>query len=143
MNIQEKHMLFALRMGMSLIFLWAFIDKVFGLGFATAPESAWIVGGSPTAGYLAYATYGPLAPLFQMIAGSAFVDWLFMLGLLGIGAGLLIPKCIRVAAYAGIAMLLLMYLSAFPPEHHPFLDEHIIYSLVLALLAERQKSGSY
>lgn len=137
MNFQEKHILFGLRMGMSLIFLWAFLDKVFGLGFATVPESAWIAGGSPTTGYLLHATRGPLAPFFQALVGLAFVDWLFMLGLLGIGVGLLLPRFVRIAAYFGIVMLMLMYLSALPPEHHPFLDDHIMYSLVLALLAKK------
>lgn len=122
---------------MSLIFLWAFIDKVFGLGFSTAPEAAWIVGVSPTTGYLAYATHGPLAPLFQALAGSVVVDWLFMLGLLGVGVGLLVPKAMRLAAYAGIAMLVLMYLSAFPPEHHPCIDEHLVYSFVLLFIAKK------
>lgn len=138
MKFEEKHVVTLLRVGMSLMFLWAFFDKVFGLGFATSPEIAWIAGGSPTAGYLQYATHGPFARAFQALAGSVFVDWLFMLGLLGIGTGLLIPKFIRIASYCGIVMLMLMYLSAFPPEHHPFIDNHLIYSLLLAFIAQKK-----
>jgi thiosulfate dehydrogenase (quinone) large subunit len=137
MEKREKVLIVLLRGGLSLIFLWAFLDKLFGWGFSTTPEASWLAGGSPTTGYLRFATHGPFAPFFQMLAGSTIVDWLFMLGLLGIGVGLLVPKCVRLAAYGGSTMLMLMYLSAFPPEHHPLLDEHIIYILVLMLIADR------
>ncbi|MBA9050098.1 hypothetical protein BJ996_006829 [Streptomyces phaeogriseichromatogenes] len=30
------------------VFLWAFLDKTFGLGYATASGNAWIDGMSPT-----------------------------------------------------------------------------------------------
>ena len=54
-----------LRIAMGWIFLWAFLDKCFGLGFATGrdPETgaidfgsadAWINGGSPTEGFLSF-----------------------------------------------------------------------------------------
>lgn len=119
------------RIGIGLIFLWAFLDKVFGLGFSTEAGKAWIDGVSPTYGYLAFATHGPLAGIFQAMAGNSLVDILFMLGLLCVGTYLILGIKVKLASGAGIAMLLLMYLSAFPPEHHPFLDEHIIYSLIL------------
>ncbi len=142
MYFSEKHLITSLRISMSLIFLWAFFDKVFGLGFSTVPEAAWIRGGSPTTGYLQYATHGPLASFFQSLAGSAGIDWLFMLGLLGIGVGLLMQKFIRSASYAGMVMLLLMYLSALPPKHHPFLDEHVVYALLLAYIAKKDTTHS-
>jgi len=31
--------------------------------------------------------------------------------------------------------MMLMYLAVLPPEHNPFIDDHIIYSLVLISLA--------
>jgi hypothetical protein len=40
------------------VFLWAFLDKAFGLGFATERADAWINGGSPTFGCLNFATEG-------------------------------------------------------------------------------------
>ncbi len=123
-----------LRYAMSFIFLWAFFDKIFGLGFATSAEKAWIVGGSPTSGFLLHGTHGPFAGFFQSLANSGIVNWLFMLGLLGIGLALLIPKYLKWGAVAGIIMMLLMYLASFPPENNPIVDEHLIYILVFALL---------
>lgn len=127
-----------LRLAMAFIFLWAFFDKVFGLGFATAKDSAWINGGSPTAGFLTYGTHGPFAGYFQSLAGVAIVDWLFMAGLLFVGATLLFNRYIKWGAAAGALMMLLMWLAAFPPENNPFIDDHVIYVLVLLLLAVKK-----
>ncbi len=124
---------------MSFVFLWAFLDKTFGLGFATAKASAWIAGGSPTSGFLLHGTHGPFATFFQSLANSGIVDWLFMLGLLGIGLALLIPKYLKWGALAGIVMMLLMYLASFPPENNPVVDDHLIYILVFAILAIENK----
>ena len=40
-------------------FLWAFLDKLFGLGYATPSAKAWIAGGSPTKGFLSSVDVGP------------------------------------------------------------------------------------
>ena len=118
------------------IFLWAFFDKLFGLKFATIPEEAWLAGGSPTYGFLTFGTKGPFAEIFQSMAGNVFVDWVFMLGLLGIGLALLLGIGTRLASYSGATMMLLMYLAVLPPEHHPFLDEHIACLFVLLVLPQ-------
>ena len=76
----------ALRVVLGLYFLWAFVDKLFGFGFHTAPDKAWINGGSPTAGFLS-GVAGPFAGPFNAIAGAAWADWLFMAGLLASGPG--------------------------------------------------------
>lgn len=121
-----------LRLGMGWIFFWAFMDKLFGLGFATSPDSSWLAGGSPTLGFLKFATKGPFAEFYQSLAGSALVDWLFMLGLLFVGVSLLSGILVRLGGYVGILMLILMYTAGFmPPEHNPFLDDHIIYALIM------------
>jgi thiosulfate dehydrogenase (quinone) large subunit len=132
----KKEMVWAaLRFSLGFIFLWAFLDKTFGLGFATPAERAWIAGGSPTLGFLTNATTGPFAGIFQAMAGSAIVDWLFMLGLLGIGAGLMLGVLVNISAVAGSVMMLLMWLAVLPPTNNPFMDDHIIYIFALALLA--------
>lgn len=141
-ELKKQYIWAFLRLGMALILLWAFFDKLFGLGFATESEQAWLKGTSPTSGYLKFGTHGPFASVFQGLAGNVVVDWLFMLGLLLVGLSLLLGIGVKVAGYAGALMMFLMWLSAFPPEHHPFLDEHVIYLLVLlGLTAEKSGRG--
>lgn len=140
MNI-EKIVILKLRFVMSFIFLWAFFDKVFGLGFATTTEKAWIHGGSPTTGFLSFGVKGPFAEFFHSLAGVVVVDWLFMLGLLFVGLTLLLNKYVLWGALAGITMMVSMWLALLFPENNPFIDEHIVYALVFALLAIKSKNG--
>lgn len=130
-----------LRLVMGFVFFWAFIDKVFGLGFATTKSGAWINGGSPTTGFLSGATEGPLASFFQGLAGVAAVDWLFMAGLAFVGITLLINRYVVFGSIAGMIMMILTWLAIFPPENNPIIDEHIVYALVFAVLAVKSKEG--
>lgn len=130
-----------LRLAMGWIFLWAFIDKLWGLGYNTVAERSWIEGVSPTLGFLSN-TSGPFADFFQQLAGQGWVDWLFMLGLLGIGLALILGIVVRFASVCGIALLIMMYLASLPLSHNPFIDEHILYVLVLLLLMF-EKSGNW
>ncbi|MDQ5901535.1 MAG: thiosulfate dehydrogenase (quinone) large subunit [Patescibacteria group bacterium] len=128
-----------LRLAMSFIFLWAFFDKTFGLGFATTAEKAWMAEGSPTSGFLLNATKGPFADFFRSLADVGAIDFIFMAGLLGIGLSLLLNKYVKWGSIAGILMMLLMYLASFPPENNPIIDDHIIYALVFAIIAFESK----
>ena len=125
----------ATRVLMGFIFLWAFLDKTFGLGRATESANSWISGGSPTTGFLSHAVQGPLAPLFNSLAGVAIVDWLFMLGLLFVGVTLIINRYVKWGGIAGIVMMILMYLALLWPANNPIIDEHIIYAFVLGYIA--------
>lgn len=125
----------ALRLSLGWVFLWAFLDKTFGLGHETAHGDAWIRGGSPTNGFLAFAAKGPFESFYHSIAGAAWADWMFMLGLLGIGVALMLGVTMRLAAAAGVVMLVLMWSVVLPPENNLFMDDHLIYALVLVLLA--------
>ncbi|MGW3497957.1 hypothetical protein ACWDEX_30875, partial [Streptomyces sp. NPDC001020] len=51
----------SLRILTGFIFLWAFLDKTFGLGYSTASGKGWIDGGSPTSGFLGSVAVGPMA----------------------------------------------------------------------------------
>lgn len=130
-----QYFLAVLRIAMGWMFFWAFLDKLLGLGFATTAESSWLSGGSPTAGYLKFATSGPLKTTFESLSGIVWVDWLFMLGLLFLGIALILGIGLRIAALGGSILLFLMWLSLLPTESNPFLDEHIIYTLVLWILS--------
>lgn len=127
---------------MGWLFLWPFLDKLFGLGFATEPENAWLAGGSPTQGFLQFGSSGPFSPIFQAIGGNPVVDFLFMAGLLLIGLALLLGIGVKIAGYSGAVLMVLMWLAVLPPEHNPIIDEHIIYMLVLIGLA-RANSGQW
>lgn len=121
-----------LRLSMGWLFLWPFLDKVFGLSFTTEPGKAWIDGVSPTFGFLKFATKGPFASFYHNLAGNPVIDWLFMMGLVLIGVALLLGVLTRIAGQAGALMLILMYTAgSLLPEHNPFLDEHIVYALVM------------
>lgn len=124
----------SIRISLGWVFLWAFLDKLLGLGFATTRESAWINGGSPTFGFLNFGTDGPFAAVFQALAGHPVVDALFMIGLLGIGLALILGIGMRIAAVSGALMMLLMWAAALPPANNPFMDDHIVYALVLLTL---------
>lgn len=125
-----------LRMSLGFIFLWTFLDKTFGLNIPTKSTESWISGVSPTAGFLKFGTQGPLVNLFQNLSGSIIVDWLFMLGMLGVGIALILGVGMKIATYSGSLMMLLIYLSIFPPEHNPVIDEHIIYILALFIVKD-------
>ena len=123
----------ALRITTGFVFLWAFLDKTFGLGYATPSERAWINGGSPTKGFLSSLETGPLRGFLNDLAGAPAADWLFMLGLLGIGAAMMLGIGLRVAAVAGAVMMAMMWLAEWPPaagSSNPVVDYHVVYAIV-------------
>ncbi|GAA4592257.1 DoxX family membrane protein [Planotetraspora phitsanulokensis] len=123
------------RIAIGWIFLWAFLDKVFGWGFATPADRAWIHGGSPTTGFLKGTGDNALGSVFSSLAGQVWVDWLFMIGLLGIGTALILGAGTRIAAATGGLLLVFMWAASLPLESNPLIDEHIVYAVVLAGLA--------
>jgi thiosulfate dehydrogenase [quinone] large subunit len=137
-------MLALARLMVGFIFLWAFIDKLFGLGFATASAKAWIAGGSPTSGFLKMGVNqdSPFAQFFSGLAGQAWVDWLFMLGLLGIGLALVLGIGLRVAAVTGTILLVMMWAAEIPLKANPVIDEHLVYATMLWVFAFSRRECS-
>ena len=146
LTTRATRFLAAFRVVMGLEFLWAFFDKTFGLGYATPAERAWINGGSPTKGFLSRVAVGPFESTFHALAGATWADWLFMVGLLGIGIALVLGIGLRVAAVSGTVMMLGMWAAEWPlakvtsagepsMSTNPIIDYHIIYALVLIVLA--------
>jgi len=78
-----RYVMAGLRLALGWVFLWAFLDKLFGLGHETTSKAAWINGGNPTKGFLSKGAEGPFTGFYHSIAGAGWVNWLFMLGLLG------------------------------------------------------------
>ena len=138
-----------LRLLMGFTFLWAFLDKAFSLGFATGrnPETgaislfgpdAWINGASPTEGFLSFGlhTKDPFLSFYQGLAGSAVIDWIYMLSMLGIGVALMLGIGTRIAAIGGAIWMVIFYTAAsIWPENNPLIDDHIIEAVVLIGIA--------
>lgn len=125
---------FAARVGMGFIFLWAFLDKMFGFGYATPAGKGWIDGGHPTKGFLSGAK-GPFAGFYKDLAGTTFADTLFMVGLAAIGVALLAGIGMRIAAASGALLMTMMYTVVLPPTTNPVIDEHLILAVLLIGLA--------
>ncbi len=135
-----------LRIATGFVFLWAFLDKTFGLHYSTASAKAWIHGGSPAGGFLKSVDVGPLQSTFHSIAGTWWSDWLFMLGMLGVGVALIAGVALRAAAAAGVLILAMMWFAEFPLAQHtsagapsastnPLTDYHVIYAVALVVVA--------
>ena len=141
-----RRVLAALRIGVGFTFLWAFLDKLFALGFHTGYDptgekldrfgpAAWINGGSPTEGFLKFGADGPFKGFYNSIGGTVWADTLFMLGLLGIGLALILGIGMRFAAVAGATMYVLMWSVVLPPENNPLIDDHLVAALTVVALA--------
>ncbi|MEU9450327.1 hypothetical protein [Streptomyces sp. NPDC048277] len=142
----SAYVLAGLRLLTGFVFLWAFLDKTFGFGYATPSGKGWIDGGSPTKGFLGGVAAGPMESTFHDWAGQGWADWLFMLGLLGVGLALIAGVGLRIAAVAGSLMMAFMWTAEWPPARHlsdgsasmssnPFADYHLVYTVVLIALA--------
>jgi thiosulfate dehydrogenase [quinone] large subunit len=129
-----------LRIATGFVFLWAFLDKTFGLGFSTPVDRAWINGGKPAQGFLTSpAVTGPLTDFFAGLA-NPLVDVLFMLAMLGIGLAVILGIGLRVSAVVGSGVMLLMYLAEWPfaanaASTNPLVDYHVVYALALVAIA--------
>jgi thiosulfate dehydrogenase [quinone] large subunit len=143
-----RRALAALRIGFGVTFLWAFFDKLLALGYATGvnPETgavdrfgpdAWINGGSPTFGFLTFGVPAdnPFQSFFNGLAGDTWVNWLFMLSLLGIGLALTFGVGMRIAAVSGAVLYLMMWLASLPLENNPVIDDHLLGALTMVVLA--------
>lgn len=124
----------ATRLALGWIFLWAFLDKLFGLGHDTPSDSSWLNGGNPTEGYLS-GSRGAFSGIYHDIAGGWLVNWLFMLGLAFVGVTMVLGVVMWLGAIAGALMCVLMWSSMLPPASNPFMDDHIVYALVFIGLA--------
>ena len=135
-----RRWLAVLRLATGFIFLWAFLDKTFGLGYATPLERAWINGGTPAQGYLnSDAVTGPLKTFFTSLANPV-TDVLFMMGMLGIGVAVMVGIGLRVSAVTGTILMVFMYLAEWPfaplsGSNNPLVEYHIIYALALIVIA--------
>ena len=141
-----------LRIATGWMFLWSFLDSMFGLGFSTCRleddsisrgcDAAMINGGSPTFGFLNFGTMGSkTGGWVDWMAPSApdainYADVLYMLGMLGIGITLTFGIAIRLGGYGGAAMMALVYIaSEVWPQYNPLVDDNFIFALICLIFA--------
>lgn len=135
-------MLSITRIAIGFVFLWAFFDKLIGLGLSTCRDAktgavtvmcdgAWLKGGPVTEGYLVYGgnPSSPFHDFFVRLGAERWADWPFMIGLLSVGLALTLGIGTKLGACAGSVMLLFMYLTQLWPSNNPIIDEHVIYIL--------------
>ena len=137
-----RYLLAGIRIALGFVFLWAFLDKVFGWGFATTAAKSWINGGNPTKGFLS-GSKGPFSGFFHTIAGTTFANVMFMAALAAIGTALILGIGMRLAAIGGAVLTVMMWAAVLPPTNHPILDEHLIYAAVLIVLALRGAGNTF
>ncbi|MDM7856542.1 DoxX family protein [Cellulomonas alba] len=130
------------RLAVGFVFFWAFVDKLFGLHYATLPAKAWINGGQPSQGFLSHAPEGTgyfLGGFYRAIA-SPVSDALFMLGLAGIGLALILGMGVRIAGVTGALLMAFMWIAEAPwvagaESNNPVVDYHVVYALVAVVTA--------
>ena len=141
----------ALRVYVGFEFLWAFLDKTFGLGYGTESAGAWIHGGSPASGVM-FALTGPFTSFYETITGghhvtgfspqgaplgfvpvNDWVNWVYMGAMLLIGVGLLLGVMTRLASMGAIVWMTIFYTATFfaTPRYNPIVDEHVLAVIVL------------
>ena len=114
-----------LRMTFGFYFLWSGFDK--------------LITDFTAKGFLLNATHGPLKDVFVNMGQSQtaldVVDPLVVYGQILIGFALLFGIFTRFTLFMASTQMFLFYISALWPENNPFLDEHIFYILIFALLS--------
>ena len=130
-----------LRIGLGLLYLWAFLSQGFGITYANSTTDAttgkveygwhfdvdadagWISSGfthSPTAGYVDKA-HGPTAWVVQKLpTGLDDFGWIFALG--GLGIALTLGICMRIAGIGGFLLNVIIWFAGFPPSSNPLID---------------------
>ena len=161
-----------LRIGLGLMYLWAFVAQGFGVGYtnvkttqqppppdAAAPapvtygwtfsydaDNGWISSGfkhSPSEAYLTKNTHGPVGTLLtDLPTGLTDFGWIFALG--GLGIALTFGLFSRIAGWGGFALNMIIWLAAFPPSTNPVIDgEHMAFALSILLLMWIQASNHW
>jgi thiosulfate dehydrogenase (quinone) large subunit len=159
-----------LRIGLGLMYLWAFVAQGFGVGYtnvkttqqppppdAAAPapvtygwtftydaDNGWISSGfkhSPSEAYLTKNTHGPVGTLLtDLPTGLTDFGWIFALA--GLGIALTFGVFSRIAGWGGFALNMVIWFAAFPPSTNPLIDgEHMAFALSILLLMWIQASN--
>ncbi len=112
------------RLTFGFYFMWSGFDK--------------LITNFSSAGFLANASQGPLKGIFVDMGASTaavnVIDPLVIWGQIAIGFALFFGIFTRFALLMAASQMFLFYLPTLWPEHNPFLDEHIFYIGIFAVL---------
>jgi thiosulfate dehydrogenase [quinone] large subunit len=120
------------RLTIGWMFLWAAIDRVFGLGYPT--DEGMLSGGTPVIDRLEESR-GPLEGMFQWLADVPGIEWIAVVGLALVGLAVMLGVGFRAASTVGVVVAVLAFLAVLPPEANPVVDRHLVYAAVLAGMA--------
>jgi len=113
-----------LRLSMGWIFIWSGFDK--------------LITNFSAGGFLVNASSGPLKDLFVDMGESQtalnIVDPLVVWGQIFIGFSLILGIFTRFGLFMAAIQMFLFYIARLWPENNLFMDEHIIYIGLFALL---------
>jgi thiosulfate dehydrogenase [quinone] large subunit len=112
------------RLTFGFYFVWSGFDK--------------LITDFSSAGFLANVSKGPLKEVFVDMGTSStavdIIDPLVVWGQILIGFALFFGFFTRFALFMAATQMFLFYLPTLWPEHNPFLDEHIFYIGIFAVL---------
>ena len=140
-----QYVLAIVRIMIGWLFIWGFLDKMFGLGLETPAGSGVIDGVSPSS-MVVYVSKGLFQDLFFSMAGNIFVDILLMIGLLILGITITLGVGTKLTTIFSIMFFLTMYCLVVPPTDNPIIDYHIILSacmVAIYLLGGYEKLSFY
>jgi thiosulfate dehydrogenase [quinone] large subunit len=150
-----------LRIGLGLLYLWAFLAQAFGISYSNSETSAdgtvaygwhfdhdadngWITSGfdSPTAGYVDNA-HGPTALVVQELpTGVDDFGWIFAIG--GLGIAFTFGIFLGIAGWGGFLLNMISWFAGFPPSNNPLIDgEHMAFALAVLLLMYLQAGNRW
>jgi len=113
-----------LRLTMGWIFAYAGFDK--------------LITGFNASGYLLHGTSGPLTFWFHSLGSNQaalnVINPLVTWGEILIGMALVLGIFTRGGLFWGSVILMMFYLSQWPPANNPFMGYHLVYILILGLL---------
>ncbi|MFZ1721310.1 MAG: DoxX family protein [Microgenomates group bacterium] len=128
MTVPKTAVLVCTRIAFGFLFLNAGIEKLFSDFSATT--------------YLQNATSGPFSSYFQSLAGNNLVDFLVIFGEIGIGLALIFGVLLTVASLCGVLMMILFYISSFPPTSG-IININIMYGFIFLILISHPDSQKF
>ena len=119
------------RISLGWVFLWAFLDKAFGLAPGDRGGERLGQRRRPTKGFLSLRRHRPVRGHLQGHRRRHLGRLAVHDRSAGIGVALILGIAMRIAAATGALLIVLKWTAVLPPENNLFMDDHLIYATVL------------